>query len=115
MPSKSKYPLTIITLLLLILNALDYATTSYGLSTGALVELNPLLNAENLVEIKLIYPTCMLVSTLILCFFAEKKLAERKCDLTSNRVYGLVQYVCLFVVGMYVFAVVNNLILIFLT
>ena len=108
MPSKSKYPLTIITLLLLILNLLDYATTSYGLSTKNLIELNPLLNAENLTEIKL-YTMCMQTSTLILCFFAERKYDLK---LYMPRVYNLLLYVGLFVVGQYVFTVVNNLIVI---
>ena len=109
----SERPLTVLTLLLLILNALDYATTSYGLNSGELVELNPLLNAENLTEVKLVYPTCMLVPTLILCFLTEKKLAK-EYDLKNNWLYRLAQYVCLFVVGMYVFAVVNNLVLLIL-
>ena len=106
MPSKSKYPLTIITLLLLILNLLDYATTSYGLYTGKLIELNPLLNAENLAEVKL-STTCLLVSTLISCFFAE-----RKYDPKLRKLYNLALYFSLFAVGLYIFAVVNNLILI---
>jgi len=101
-----RYKLTFLIFIFLVLNLLDYITTTVGIAKG-LNELNPILSVNKDV-VKLCISLCIIFASMLI-FPAEKHETLK----TSPSLYRIAFCVLFCVVLLYIFAVVNNILCIF--
>ena len=102
--------IAILLLALALLNVLDYKTTVYGLSTGKMVEGNPLarklIEAGKFMHAKFGMSVVLLVSGIVAWRFDGRPELEHELFI---RVKRITEYIMMSTVAMYVLVVLNNL------